>query len=46
MLSVISLPDGELLEGPLPAKKLRLVQAWVAIHEEELMPDWALAVKG
>jgi len=30
----------------LPAKKLRLLQAWIAIHEEELMADWALAVKG
>ena len=45
-ISVISIPDGELLEGSLPAKKLRLVQAWIAIHEEELMADWALAVKG
>jgi hypothetical protein len=30
----------------LPAKKLRLAQAWVAIDEEELMADWALAVRG
>lgn len=36
---------GELLEGNIPAKKLRLVQAWIAIHEDELMADWALAVK-
>ncbi|MCK7582338.1 MAG: DUF4160 domain-containing protein [Chromatiales bacterium] len=44
--SVISIPDGDMLEGDLPAKKLRLVQAWIAIHEDELMADWALAVKG
>ena len=44
--AVISIPDGSLLEGNLPAKKLRLVQAWIAIHEEELMADWALAVNG
>lgn len=43
---MISIPDGELLEGALPAKKLRLVQAWIAIHVEELMADRALAVKG
>ena len=42
----ISIPDGNLLEGDFPAKKLRVVQAWIAIHEEELMADWALAVKG
>ena len=44
--SVILIPDGNLLEGDLPAKKLRLVQAWIAIHEEELMADWALAANG
>lgn len=27
--AVVSLPDGELIEGSLPAKKLRLLQAWV-----------------
>jgi hypothetical protein len=32
--------------GDLPAKKLRLVQAWIAIHEEKLMADWALAANG
>lgn len=44
--AVISIPDGMLLDGDLPAKKLCLVQAWVAIHEEELMADWALAANG
>lgn len=44
--AVISIPEGNLLGGDLPAKKLRLVQAWIAIHEEELMADWALAANG
>jgi hypothetical protein len=44
--AVISIPEGNVLEGDLPAKKLRLLQAWIDIHEEELMADWALAVKG
>ena len=44
--AVVSLPEGNLLEGDLPAKKLRMVQAWVAIHEDELMADWTLAVNG
>lgn len=44
--AVISIPDANLLEGEIPAKKLRLVQAWITIHEEELMADWALAVNG
>ena len=44
--AVISIPDGDLLEGQIPAKKLKLVQAWIAIHEDELMADWTLAVRG
>ncbi len=38
--------DGELLAGSLPVKQLRLVQAWAAIHEEELYQAWNQAVKG
>jgi len=34
------------LEGELPSKKMKLVQAWITIHEEDLMADWSLAVKG
>ncbi len=44
--AVITLPGGEMIEGSLPAKKLRLLQAWIILHEEELMANWALAVKG
>jgi hypothetical protein len=43
---VISIPDGNLLEGQMPPKKLRILQAWIDIHEEELMANWSLAVKG
>ena len=46
MKAVIAIPDGELLEGKLPAKKLRLVQAWITIHEDEVMANWSLAVNG
>jgi len=46
MKSIISIPEGELLEGDLPAKKLRLVQAWIAIHEDEVMANWSLALNG
>ena len=28
------------------AKKLRLVQAWITIHEEEIMANWQLAQNG
>ena len=42
----ISIEDGTILAGKLPAKQLRLVQAWVDIHKEELIADWELAVSG
>ena len=41
--AIFSIPDGELIHGNLPQKKIRLVQAWIVIHEEELMANWELA---
>ena len=37
--------DGELLAGKLPVKQLRMVQAWAAIHEDELYQAWNKAVR-
>ena len=42
--AVIAIPEGELLEGSLPSGKMKMVLAWVEIHQEELMADWDLAV--
>ena len=42
----ISIADGEILVGELPRKQLRLVQAWIELHHDELMADWELAVVG
>lgn len=36
----------KILSGQLPAKKLKLVEAWVEIHKEELLAYWKLAVAG
>lgn len=44
--AVFSIPEGEILEGTLPKNKLKLVQAWIEIHGEELLADWQLAVQG
>jgi len=41
--AVFSIPDGELMTGDLPKKKIRLVQAWIVMHEEDLMANWELA---
>jgi hypothetical protein len=42
----ISIEDGEILAGELPHKQLRLVQAWIELHRDELKADWELAVAG
>lgn len=44
--AVISIPDGTLLEGKLRSSKLKLVLAWIEIHQDELMANWELAVAG
>jgi hypothetical protein len=43
---VISIPEGELLEGSLPPGKMKLVLAWVEIHRDDLLAAWNLAVNG
>jgi len=37
--------DGELLAGSLPVKQLKLVVAWLAIHEDEVYAAWNKAVR-
>ena len=44
--AVFQIPDGNLLEGDLPTKQFKLVQAWIALHEDELIADWKLAACG
>jgi len=44
--AVISIIDGQLLEGTLKPNKMKLVLAWMEIHNEELMADWELAISG
>jgi len=42
----ISIESGEILAEELPRKQLRLVQAWIELHRDELMADWELAIAG
>jgi desulfoferrodoxin (superoxide reductase-like protein) len=44
--AVIAIATGEILEGIIKPNKLKLVQAWIEIHQEELMADWELASQG
>ena len=43
---VLSIPEGEVLEGHLRRSKMKLVQAWIEIHQDELLADWELASQG
>ena len=43
---VLSIPDGDILAGDFPPKKLKIVVAWLEIHQEDLMANWELAVNG
>ena len=44
--AVISIPNGDLLEGSLPKPKMKLLQAWIELHKDELVADWELVVTG
>ena len=42
----VAIEDGRLLGGNFPPKQLKMVQAWIEIHKDELFADWELAVAG
>ena len=44
--AVLSIPNGDILEGSLRSAKMKLVQAWIEIHQVELMANWQLAING
>ncbi len=46
--AVFQIPDGNVAGRPdSPTKQFsKLVQAWIALHEDELMADWKLAACG
>ncbi|MEO7672645.1 MAG: DUF4160 domain-containing protein, partial [Pyrinomonadaceae bacterium] len=44
--AVLSISDGEVIEGDLRSNKLKLVRAWIEIHSDELMANWELAING
>ena len=38
--------DGEILAGNFPGKQLKMLLAWMAIHEDELQANWKLLSEG
>jgi hypothetical protein len=43
---ILSIPNGEILEGSFPNNKMKLVNAWIEIHKDDLMANWELAING
>lgn len=43
---VVDINSSKILKGSLSNRNIRLVDAWIEIHREELLADWNLAVKG
>lgn len=42
----VDIETGDILAGDFPNRQLRMVQAWIEIHRDELMADWVLALEG
>ena len=44
--AVIDIASGDVLEGELSRRDLRLVEAWLELNRESLMANWQLAREG
>jgi hypothetical protein len=42
--AVLSIPDGQLLAGDLPRRQKKMVEDWIALHNDELVCEWNLAI--
>jgi len=38
--------NGEILEGSIPTSKMKLVEAWIEIHRDDLEANWKLLSNG
>lgn len=45
-MPALSIFYGDVIEGTLPPKKLRMVQTWIDIHKEDLEANWKLLQNG
>ncbi len=44
--AVLRIDDESMMNGKLPIKQTRLVQAWINIHKEALQADWMRCMNG
>lgn len=40
---IVSIRDIEVLEGAMPNRQLKMLLGWAALHQDELLENWALA---
>ena len=38
--------DGNVIEGSIPRNKLKILEAWIEIHKEDLEVNWKLISNG
>ena len=38
--------DGDVIEGKIPKKQQKLLEAWIALHEDDLKANWEILLKG
>jgi hypothetical protein len=43
---IVSIPKGNVFEGSIPNSKMKLLQAWLELHKDELVANWELAATG
>jgi uncharacterized protein DUF4160 len=39
-MAIFSIDPVELMEGAMPRRQIRFVEAWAELHQEELTKDW------
>ena len=39
-MAIFSIEPVDLMEGSMPRRQVRLVEAWAELHQEELTRDW------
>ncbi len=40
--STFDIRKGELIEGNIPRRQIKLIEAWIELHQDELLADWQL----
>jgi hypothetical protein len=44
--AVFDILEAERIEGDMPLRQRRMIEAWIEIHREDLLADWDLAATG